>query len=60
MARITFENVGMVFPDGTRAIEGVSLEIEDAEFLVLVGPSGSGKSTLLRMLAGWRKSPRAR
>ncbi len=52
MARITFEDVGMVFPDGTRAIEGVNLEIEDAEFLVLVGPSGSGKSTLLRMLAG--------
>ncbi|MBX9701453.1 MAG: ATP-binding cassette domain-containing protein, partial [Acetobacteraceae bacterium] len=33
-------------------LHGVSVEIEDAEFVVLVGPSGCGKSTLLRMLAG--------
>ncbi|MGH8926927.1 MAG: ABC transporter ATP-binding protein [Acidimicrobiia bacterium] len=52
MASITFENVGKVYPGGTRAITDVSLDISDGEFLVLVGPSGCGKSTLLRMIAG--------
>jgi multiple sugar transport system ATP-binding protein len=37
---------------GTRATDGVSLEVADGEFLVLVGPSGCGKTTLLRMVAG--------
>jgi multiple sugar transport system ATP-binding protein len=40
------------FPGGTRAVEDLSLTIEDGEFLVLVGPSGCGKSTVLRMIAG--------
>ncbi len=52
MANITFEDVGKVYPGGTRAIEGVNFEISDGEFLVVVGPSGCGKSTLLRMVAG--------
>ncbi len=52
MANITFRGVGKVYPDGTRAIEDVSFEIGDGEFVVLVGPSGCGKSTLLRMVAG--------
>ena len=52
MASITFENVGKVYPGGTRAISDVSIEINDGEFVVLVGPSGCGKSTLLRMVAG--------
>ncbi|HEX7100158.1 MAG TPA: sn-glycerol-3-phosphate ABC transporter ATP-binding protein UgpC [Acidimicrobiia bacterium] len=52
MASITFENVGKVYPGGTRAIYDVSLHVEDGEFVVLVGPSGCGKSTLLRMVAG--------
>ena len=38
--------------DGTIAVDDLSLEIADGEFLVLVGPSGCGKSTALRMLAG--------
>jgi multiple sugar transport system ATP-binding protein len=46
------ENLGKVYEDGTRAVGGVDLEIEDGEFLVLVGPSGCGKSTVLRMIAG--------
>ncbi len=41
-----------VFPNGFKAIDDVSLTIEDGEFMVLVGPSGCGKSTLLRMIAG--------
>src|SRR5207253_6925404 len=36
----------------TRVIRGVSIDIRDGEFVVLVGPSGCGKSTLLRMIAG--------
>jgi multiple sugar transport system ATP-binding protein len=52
MARITMENLGKIYPGGTRAVGNVDLEIEDGEFLVLVGPSGCGKSTVLRMIAG--------
>ncbi|HLU32076.1 MAG TPA: sn-glycerol-3-phosphate ABC transporter ATP-binding protein UgpC [Acidimicrobiia bacterium] len=52
MASITFENVGKVYPGGTRAIYDVDIHVEDGEFVVLVGPSGCGKSTLLRMVAG--------
>src|SRR4051794_6605534 len=52
MASIAFEDVSKVFPDGTKAVDGLSLEIEDGEFTILVGPSGSGKSTALRMVAG--------
>jgi multiple sugar transport system ATP-binding protein len=44
--------VGKVYPDGTRAVEGMDLEIGDGEFVVLVGPSGCGKTTALRMAAG--------
>jgi multiple sugar transport system ATP-binding protein len=52
MAGVTFEGVGKVYPDGTRAVSDVDLEIEDGEFMVLVGPSGCGKTTALRMVAG--------
>jgi len=56
MARIVLENLSKIFkgPKGEeiRAVNDVSLAIEDREFLVLVGPSGCGKSTTLRMIAG--------
>ena len=52
MAAVTFDNVGKVYADGTRAVSGMDLEIRDGEFMVLVGPSGCGKTTALRMVAG--------
>ncbi len=51
MAPITFEHVTKRFDDAV-AVDDLSLEIADGEFLVLVGPSGCGKTTALRMLAG--------
>jgi multiple sugar transport system ATP-binding protein len=52
VAGVTFNGVGKVYPDGTRAVSGMDLEIADGEFMVLVGPSGCGKTTALRMVAG--------
>ncbi|MEA2521001.1 MAG: multiple sugar transport system ATP-binding protein [Actinomycetota bacterium] len=52
MAKIVLQNVSKVFGDDVIAVNDVSLEIGDGEFMVLVGPSGCGKSTILRMLAG--------
>jgi len=52
MAPITFDKVGKVYADGTRAVDALDLEIADGEFMVLVGPSGCGKTTALRMVAG--------
>ena len=53
MATVTFDHATRVYPGTeTPAVNQFTLEVEDGEFLVLVGPSGSGKSTALRMLAG--------
>jgi multiple sugar transport system ATP-binding protein len=52
MADIQLENISRRFPDGTVAVNQVSLEIKDGEFMIIVGPSGSGKSTVLRMIVG--------
>ena len=51
MAKVLFDHVYKRF-DGTVAVNDLSLDVADGEFLVLVGPSGCGKSTALRMLAG--------
>ena len=51
MASVTIDQVQKYF-GATHIIKGVSIDIEDGEFCVLVGPSGCGKSTLLRMIAG--------
>jgi multiple sugar transport system ATP-binding protein len=52
MARIALARVSKVFPDGTRAVDDVDLDIPDGKLVALVGPSGCGKTTLLRMVAG--------
>ena len=51
MARVYYENVTKRFGDVV-AVNDLTLEVEDKEFLVLVGPSGCGKSTVIRLLAG--------
>jgi len=52
VAGIVLEEVTKRYGDGTLAVHDLSLEIEDAEFMVFVGPSGCGKTTALRMIAG--------
>ena len=51
MASVSFRNIEKAF-GSTKVIHGITFDIADGEFMVLVGPSGCGKSTLLRMLAG--------
>ena len=52
MARVVFDGVTKVYPGPVVAVDDLTLEVADAEFLILVGPSGCGKSTALRMVAG--------
>src|SRR5688572_28745502 len=51
MAAVTFRDVKKSYA-GLQVVHGVSMEVKDGEFVVIVGPSGCGKSTLLRMVAG--------
>ncbi|MCL3862573.1 ABC transporter ATP-binding protein [Actinotalea sp. K2] len=52
MASIVLRDIVKKYGDGFPAVKGVSLDIADGEFVILVGPSGCGKSTLLRMIVG--------
>jgi multiple sugar transport system ATP-binding protein len=52
MAAISMNNIVKQYGDGFPAVNDVSIDVEDGEFMILVGPSGCGKSTLLRMIVG--------
>ena len=52
MAEITLESLTKIYPDGTKAVSELALEVPSGEFVVFVGPSGCGKTTALRMVAG--------
>jgi len=52
VAEITMNNIVKQYGDGFKAVNDVSLDVADGEFMILVGPSGCGKSTLLRMIVG--------
>ena len=52
MAQVTLRDVKKVYVGGVEAVKGITFDVPDGHFCVLVGPSGCGKSTLLRMIAG--------
>jgi ABC-type sugar transport system ATPase subunit len=52
MATVSLRDLHKRYDSGFHAVRGISLDVRDGEFLVLVGPSGCGKSTTLRMIAG--------
>jgi sn-glycerol 3-phosphate transport system ATP-binding protein len=60
VGEVVFDGVRKEFPGGTVALEDLSLEIVDGEFMILVGPSGCGKTTALRCVAGLEKPTRGR
>jgi energy-coupling factor transport system ATP-binding protein len=52
MTSVALDGVGFVYPDGTRALDGIDLEIPSGQSLAIIGQNGSGKSTLVRHLDG--------
>ena len=54
MARVEVNAITKIFPGGTVAVDGVTMDVADGEFVVLVGPSGCGKSTF----CGWSPASR--
>ena len=52
MASLSLRDLALTYPNGARAVDGISLDLPDGAFLALLGPSGCGKSSLLRMIAG--------
>ncbi len=52
MASLSLKHIYKVYPNGAKAVNDFTMDIEDKEFIVFVGPSGCGKSTTLRMIAG--------
>ena len=46
---LEFDDIGMIFPDGTETLQNISFSVDKGEFTTVVGPSGCGKSTLLKI-----------
>jgi NitT/TauT family transport system ATP-binding protein len=55
---LSFDQIGMVFPDGTEAVREATFTVNRGEFVTVVGPSGCGKSTLLKLASGLLEPPR--
>ena len=51
-AALAFDDIGMIFPDGTETLQNISFSVDKGEFVTVVGPSGCGKSTLLKIASG--------
>jgi len=51
-ATLSFDGIGMTFPDGTEALRDIGFAVDRGEFVTVVGPSGCGKSTLLKIASG--------
>ena len=49
---ITIENISRTFPNGKKALDKISIQIQQGEFVVIAGPNGSGKSVLMSLIAG--------
>ena len=60
MADLQVEDVSVVYPGNVLALEGVSLSIQDSDFVVALGRSGCGKTTLLNLMAGFMRPTRGR
>ena len=56
MPKITFRNVKKVYPSGSYALDGVNFEIEQGDFICIIGESGGGKTTLLKLISGLDKA----
>jgi len=52
MVTLKIDGLAYTYPDGPRAVDGVSLEIDSGELVVVIGPNGAGKSTLMKLIAG--------
>ena len=57
MTAISIKDLSYTYPSGTRALSGISLEIEQHTTLALLGSNGAGKSTLMDLLFGWKPCP---
>ena len=56
MSMLEIENLQVVYPNGTQALQSVSMRIEAREVVAIIGRSGAGKSTLLRCINGMQKA----
>ena len=56
MSGIVIRGVSKVYGDSVKAVDGLDLEVQPGELVVVVGPSGSGKTTLLRLVAGLERA----